>query len=432
MKTTTWSIITLALGLGIGGMLNRSGIMDGVGTFSRREDPPPAKSIASGEKALVDDFLKGQFPENLTAEEAYQLLYPWLSRGRDALPATEEELKLANQCELLLDRLPLTVLQELLDLARKGKLPLKQTHDTFAVYALRDWEKAMAWADRQPDSRDLLSTAISRMAESEPDRALALYQQATLDGDVPEEEAIVAKLSKHHAKSGQAGFFAFLDALPAMSRDIPYRLALTHLPDGDIPAFLEGFKQRENRGTSVPRSRLVLQLAGRAPEECRRWIKEMPLGERVQAEFELALDLSSRGRVDEAGSIINDLFSEEHGSFVRENLLTLVDHPELAEKVIAMLPEGGKLTAEDFDHVLPSLFDEEPARMLDKVKLLPTPEEQAEYLVRAFGKMSTNDGLRPKDFEILSNRLRTSGPGGKDGERVKAALDEARARVLKR
>ncbi|RYD25077.1 MAG: hypothetical protein EOP87_25055, partial [Verrucomicrobiaceae bacterium] len=320
MKRAILPILTLALGIGIGVMaggsrLGRSMADGRTGSTGGPEQHTTRDLASRGSVALLDDFLDARSPADLTAEEALRLLLPWLARDPldESYKNTLEGLKANNQFKLLMDSLPLPVMEQLLDLARKRGLPLENTRDIFAAWAVRDWDKAMAWTGSIREKYYLRSAAIALLAESDPDRAEVFYQEMLIKNPVDNDEDIVARLSKHHARQGQAAFFAFLDTLPEISDAAPYRLALDNLPAADVPAFLDKLLERQAEGEWVPINGLVGDLANKHPEQFKQWADKLPPEARNRVKVTAALNLNYRGREADSRELLWECLADMAG-----------------------------------------------------------------------------------------------------------------------
>ncbi|RYD23272.1 MAG: hypothetical protein EOP88_04795 [Verrucomicrobiaceae bacterium] len=350
MRTTFLSILTLLLGMTAGSLLDSK-----LGSLPRGEtvlhdDGPigqlPIQQKTPGSLALLGDFLDGRDPSNLDAAEAYQLLLPWLSRDmtEKSYETTLEGMRENIQFKLLMDALPLPALEKLLEQARQGGLAFENSRDVFAAYARRDWDMAMKWAQGQPDKLELLSSAISLLAETDPDRAEILYQQAINNGKVADREEIIAKLSRHKARKGSAALFAFMDSLPFGDFGTPYRIGFNSLPDVEIPAFMEEY---ERRASAVPRyypmNDLVLDLADSHPEQFERWANRLDLEPRIHVKLRVAVNLSYRGRNVDASRLLEECISDSPGGreeLLKENWDTLQMSPALTAEIRKKIPEG--------------------------------------------------------------------------------------------
>ncbi len=318
MRTALLSAFTLALGTAAGFFATRSsGKGGGVGGNHHQEigsDRPAYQLRVPGSVALLDTFLGGRKPEDLSSGDAYQLLLPWLSRNDEAssFENSQEGMRKNIQSKLLMDALSLPVMEQLLDQSRKGDLSFKNSRDLFAAYAARDWEKAMRWADGQMDQRELRSAAISLLAETDPDRAGRLYQQAYYDGPVVDEGEIIRKLSKHHARNGHAALFTFMDSLPTGHHEEAWRLALSHLPATDISPFLQEIERRRSHEFPMmpPMYILVGDLSDSHPEEFRKWSDKLHPEARISLKLRISANLRDRGRSEDASRLLEECIAE--------------------------------------------------------------------------------------------------------------------------
>ncbi len=246
MNSAILSTGTLLVGMAIGYIADFGGV---TAKAPVKENPPMQQagqpSIPAAD-AVLSDFLEGRSPSQITADEARILLAPMFKRHiyDTTRETTREGVQQEYQMRLLLAELPLPTLEQTLDLARDGTIPFFRTHEAFAAYAIRDWDRAMAWAEKQRDKRDLNAAALSWLAETEPDKATALYQQALLNDVVQYDGVTLSKLARHHARKGPDAFLDFLETLPSLEDDGKVLRAVNDMPISELPAFQETFSKR--------------------------------------------------------------------------------------------------------------------------------------------------------------------------------------------
>lgn len=369
MKFPLLPIITLVLGGVIGFMVEPLGIIGQKPQDRNEERNSRVRQRAGGRPlpvadAVLSDFLKGRSPADLTAEEAHRLLMPLFKRHvYDTTRDSTREGVLENyQLRLLMAKLPLPVLEQTLELARDGSIPFFRTHEAFAAYAIRDWDRAMAWAARQRDKRDLNAAAISWLAETEPDRATRLYQQALLDDVVQYDSVTVSKLARHHALRGSAAYLDFLDSLPSLEDKKHALRAMNDLQTAEIPTFLEAYVLRR-----------------------------------------------MEGRFGGTGYLFDDILSRR---------------PEQIEEIYATLEKAyAKISAESSSST--------SAAPSDHAKPPDSPEEEADFLMKAIDRFSQDENLAPEDIEILTSLLATSELTVEDTAKANEAIEKLRERFSK-
>lgn len=447
MKSVALCFTTLVAGVVIGMMAGGAGFGKKSGetrevqgkSLTRRGGGHRMDSVSD---QVLAELLKGRSPSELRAEEAYELLLPWFSRSiYDRFwDTTAEGVRLNYQFQLLMEKLPTPVLEQVLDLARGGNVPFYLSRDACAAYALRDWDKAMTWASRQRDFQELKSAAISRIVDTNPDRALALYQSAMDDPFFSDEDYIVRKLASQQAKRGHAALIDFLAAQASCrpgetSSEFGMISIIGDLPPDEIPPFLEEYQERNmasKTGESI--DFLMRQVADTHPETFRKWFESLTPTEQARTHFELALTKSAAGRADETRELLVKAMAGTpggRGRFLRENLYLLHYYPLALKEAESLLRDDERLSVNEdlFSSVTPG---EEPGGFFDRARLLPKPQEQAEYLVRSLGNLVDASKLSPRNFDIFASRLESFGLTGEDARRTKAALEEARRSSLEK
>lgn len=454
MKTPLLPVATAVLGIAVGFIAGKGG---GSGGEKVKEDGPLVRNGSgtrqgstrgagaggqradSSSEAVLSAFLKGKSPTELTAEEAFALLKPQMNMDWYSDPL--EAARMNYQYQLLASKLPLAVMEDVLALAREGGVPPYRANQLFGAYAARDWEKAMAWAEKQPDAGTLRSVAISRLAQDDPARASELYQQELMTGAsrMAGWEASYS-LASSYARLGQAEFFKFLDGLPSGSASNLLSNGARNLPKEDVATFLAQVQKRAADGKMEgwAMNNLISNLAGTRGEEVRKWVETMePGSKRAELEISLAGSLSRQGKPGEVDELLRSAMAGAAGKekeFVKERGGNLIgQNPEVMEKLVNLLPEGQELTREDVKQWAGYGFGRTDT-MLDLAKLIRSPEEQAAYLVESFNGMGgTNNGnrnLNAKDFEILSHRLQAMDLSAETATQAKTALESAREKVL--
>jgi hypothetical protein len=287
MKTPGLILVTavlgIAIGIAIGLTINKNdgrhepGLADQAIPTSRTSHSsrgPSDKKAGSKSEGIFADLLEGRNISQLSADEALKLLESRISRGWIGDP-----LKMARnyyELQLILSKLPIPVLEQIMDLSLKSGTPQFRIQQFFGAFAMRDWQKAMNWAARQPDAASWKYAAISRLAANDLERATALYQDNLMNersgrGSMWETGNIIANT---YAKQGLKPLLSFLDTLP--SREVSYLLSESagNLPKADIPALLQEVSRRAAGGSinDQAMTNLVSDIAQTSPEEAWKWI----------------------------------------------------------------------------------------------------------------------------------------------------------------
>jgi hypothetical protein len=450
MKTQLLIVSGAVLGMAVGFVAGRIGSEDGPVARGKTSPRPPSRAAAGGPR--VDAFgesamaalLKGRSVNGISAEEAYKLIAPYLSNGFPTDPLGRARVE--YQYQLLAERLPPAVLQEMLVMGLEKGVPLQRLSPLFGAYAERDWDRAMAWAEKQPDAAKWRIGAVQRLSMIDPDRANGLYQEELLNGlGQGASMDIRNNLAAAHLKQGPEAFFRFLDSLPSNSALGLTSVMIRQLPPEELPAFIEEFKRRE---ASVPMydwevNNLMMNIAAIRPELAREWLDTLgPEKERVDYEFNMAMSMGSSGKLAEMEELIRKAMAQSPGeekTLVTNRLPNLFpSNPEMAVRLVAMLPDDQKLTREDARKAVGPAYHR-PERLMDVVRLIGSPEEQSAYLAESFDtladpRMATALGmagrLNAKDLEIMEHRLESLGLEGVPGDRARAALEKTKASLL--
>jgi hypothetical protein len=436
------AVLGAAIGFIIGNLPDRSVSPDQAREETREAPRRPGKAgrLTAGRKsespteAVLSAMLKGRAPGELSAEEAFNLMQPNLSMdfwGGDPL----EMARRNYEFQLLLNKLPLPVLEQVMELSRESGTPGYRLQQVFGAYAIRDWEKAMAWAEKQPDATSWKNNAIAKMALTDPTRASELYQQGMLEGTSSMNTWEVGmSLGSAYAKQGKAAYLAFIDSLPSGSASNVLSNSIRNLPKEDLPAVMKEMEQRVADGKIEEWTlrNLISNLAATDPQAANAWIEGMEAGEnRSKIEMSLAENLARQGKGSEALALMKNAMAGMPGKekeFFQNHVGSLVQsNPALAQQLASNLPEGVEITREDLKNI--GTYGRNDL-MIDVAKLVKSPDEQALYLEESFRKISDRSKLNAKDFQILTHRLQTLGLTGDAATRARQALDEARDKVL--
>lgn len=408
-------------------------------------------SAEAAEDMLLADYLGGRDVESVTAKEACDLL----AHLRD-VEQWDQADKMGTEREkfrfqLLLAKMPLPVLEDLLEVAREYGPTVGRVDSMVGHFLARDREKALAWVPRQPNADYLKPIVIDQLARIDIAHAISLYQNGLLERERPEIKNLRAleeadfSIAREYAKKGAADFFNYHDERP--SRDVHGMLvrAPVYLPEKDVPAFAAKVLERTDNGTykSGTMEKMLQALAARYPVEAGKWFhkleKDHPrrsLAPEVymMLEYEIVGNLTYRGKFTEAAEFLKQGMPSKPGKqkeYVTERAeMYLVKYPEVVGLMAAALTDEDQLGPTDLKY-LPS--PERFHHLLDKAQLLRSPSAQAVYLVTELdGLPSDKPGDLPPDeadFERFSRRLDLSGIKGEDLESLRASLDRLRKRA---
>ncbi|RYD20904.1 MAG: hypothetical protein EOP88_13320 [Verrucomicrobiaceae bacterium] len=391
----------------------------------------------SASDAVLAGLLKGRSVADLSAEEAYQAIALHLQPQWNKDPL--ERSRNSYQLHLLLSRLPLPVLDGLLDKVHEIGVPQATLDDMFTAYSMRDWDKAMAWAERQPELASLRGSAIARLADTDPARAADLYGQEVMNGRDRGFDVGVS-VAAGMASQGSAAFFKFVDSMPSGSARYMMSEASRQIPPEQIPAFLDEVKRRTDAGIldgSEMRD-IMRNLVTSRPEVASQWLDSKEPGpECSKSMMDLVGTLTSHGKNAEAEKLIREAVAGMAGNekeFITGNVTTLlVRNPDLAEKMIALLPAGQELTREDVQNWGSYFYKGD--RMIDVANLIHSPTGKAGYLTDTFNSLyqpGSKEGhhLNARNFDVIAHRLDSLALSGEDAAQARAALAAARARML--
>lgn len=446
MKSSFAFIGTLAVGIGIGllggPLLLRSG--DG-------EPKVAVMSAETAENALLSDYLGGRHVESISAQDALDLV----ARLRELemwTQASEMETERAKfKLQLLLEKLPLPVLEQLMEAAREYGPAAGRVDTMVGHFLARDREKALAWVSRQPNADYLKPVVIDQLARIDIAHAISLYQQGLLERERPTIKNLRAleeadfSIAREHARKGVDEFFEYFDERP--SRDVHGMLvrAPNYLPEKDIPAFVAKVHERASDGTyrRGTMEQMLSALASRYPVEAGKWFNKLDketsrraigMEARMMLEYEIIGNLCYRGKFAEAAEFLKEGMPAKPGQqkeFVTSRAeLYLVKYPEVVGAMAAALSDEDQLEPVDLRHLpAPERFH----HLLDKAQLLRTPSAQAIHLVEELDRLpSDKPGELPPDeadFATLSRRLSLSSIKGEELVNVQKALERLRGRV---
>lgn len=444
MKTPALTLITAVLGLAIGFTVGKGGggsheasPTDQADSVTRKTQSSRGSSdrkTGSASEGILAGVLKGREISQLSAEDALKLLAPRMSMDWNGDPL--EMARNNYELQLLLSKLPASVMEQVIELSRKSETPGFRVQQLFGAYAARDWQKAMDWASRQPDAATWKSAAISKLAISDPGRAAELYQDGRMNGTLSRNATWESgyNIGNAYAKQGLQPFLSFLDTLP--SGDISSLLgnSARNLPKADIPALLQEVGRRTAEGSldKWTMTNLVSNLSQTNPEEAKKWIASQETGEtRSKLELTLASNLARQGRSDDVLPLLKsamagvpgkekELFTSQIGNLIQTN-------PALINQLADILPAGIEFTKVDLKYF--GGYGRSDT-MVDLAKLIKNSDEQVDYLKQSLENISNNGmKLNEVDFQLLSHRLQSLPLTGSSAA-VQETLANARQKAL--
>lgn len=432
--------IAIGFAVGSGGGKLRDGDQVAAGKLAARQ--PSGRTgprQGSGADEVLADFLKGRSPAELTAEQAYQIIGPQLeSNMMDWSRDPVERARMRYQFELLASKLPLDVLEQVMDLGRDKRANSHMLAQLLGSFAGRDLERAMEWAGRQPDSDEWRANLISHLAHTDPDQAVKLHREEMLAGSRSRIlEGLPTWIAREYGKRGSAALFAIVDSMPGQDTNNLIIRGWETMPEGEKPAFLAEIRKRAAAGQTEYRyyeDTLRLARAESHPEELREWMEKMPPRSQANTALRLAAQQIDRGKTDAAKEYLKTAMNAVPGA--QKDLVNSAagdmyfNNPALFTMLVEMLPDDQKPTLKDASQW--GNFGARPQAALDVAAYIASPEDRATYVARAFDGLE-HGGLRKAnaaDFEILSRRLDALGLTGEAGEKARAALEGAREKTL--
>lgn len=445
MKTPLVLVSGVVLGIAIGVVVGRTAFGGGKGLLPDGSTSADGQRVSSrtmsggqrpdsGADSVLSALLKGRSPSDLTADEAYHLIQPHLEVDEYKDPL--EKARSSYQFQLLMSRLPLPVLEELMAKCGENGEKGVSIGRIFSNYSARDWDKAMAWASGQPNERYLQSTAIARLAHEDPARAAELFGKNLQDGaDQSDSWDVMMNLSAATARQGPEMFLKLMDDMPTSTLNNMMSNGARNIPKEQIPAFIEQLSQRVEAGTmhKSTLSMVMSGISGTHPEEAQKWLATQEPGqERSQAELLLVRRFLYYGKTAEAEAAMTSAMAGMAGKekeFVKQSVRDIVSSsPQLADKLLAFLPEDEKLTPADAKG-WGNYYSSRPDKMVDVARLFKTQEERADYLVESFTDFERT--MNANDFKILAHRVETLGLTDDAAAKTQDALETLKARQVR-
>ncbi|RYD49338.1 MAG: hypothetical protein EOP85_01815 [Verrucomicrobiaceae bacterium] len=209
---------------------------------SGRQIPRPG----SGANELLAEYLKGKSPAEMNADEVYEVIAPQMTEYM--MGWTEGSVDRARkiyQLKLLASKLPPDVMVKVMEMGREKGANQYILRQWFGAYVNRYPEQAMAWASRQPNAKEWRGETILRLANTNPELAIKLYDEEILNGASPGAvQNVPYRLAQEYGKQGSAAVFRLLDSLPADSATQVLYRGWDMLPDEEKPAFMAELRKR--------------------------------------------------------------------------------------------------------------------------------------------------------------------------------------------
>jgi hypothetical protein len=449
MKTPTLVAGTALIGIAIGFVAGN------MAAGSKRPGPEEAEEILSRTKSsrwtgggaagsatgkpnsVASGFGNGREYGKMSANDALAIVRANLDPRRygDLLDAARNNYEF----QLMLSKLPLSEMESLMTISNKAGVPNHRIRVIFNTYASRDLDKAMAWADAQPDAGSWKNVAISANAARDPARAMEMYQDALLAGNISSFGGDmmdgVYSLGSNAAKQGKVALLQFLDSVPSTGAGGYVGSLLRNLPKEDMPGFLEELDKRVKDGKMEQwtMTNLLQNLASDDPALARSLIDKMPSGpERASREISFAGNLAQQGKTAEALELVKSALARQPGKekevFLNEAGNMMYSSPNFIARMVEVLPPGVELTVADVTNLGNRSGRSDPVGL---AKLLKSADDQSAYLemaIRNFGSGSTKPN--ETDFRVLEHRIQAFGLTGSNAEAVQTQLEDSRRKLL--
>jgi hypothetical protein len=357
--------------------------------------------------------------------------YVW---GGDPLESARKNY----EYQLLLSKLPAKVLEEVMEQSKVDGVPVYRIRQIFGTYASRDLNKAMAWAESQPDAESWKGAAISAVSAKDPARAMEMYQESLMEGGSatgPYSYEGPYSIAGSFAKQGKAALLQFLDSMPSNGAGNYVSNALRSLPKEDLPGFIEELDLRVKAGKldDWAMNNALQNLATTDPAAARELLGKMEDGPaKAKRELSIAGTLAQQGKTAEAMELLKSAMAQQPGKekefLINEGGNLIYNNPTLITQMAAALPAGSELTLEDVKKLNERGYRNDPVNM---AKLLKTPDEQATFLEGAIKNLGNrgNSKLNETDFRILEHRVQTLGLTGDNAAKVRQEIAAIREKA---
>lgn len=336
--------------------------------------------------------------------------------------------------QLMLSKLPLGELEKLITLTQEAGGQGFRARQIFGAYASRNLDKAMAWADTQPDAESWKGSAVSALAANDPGKAMELYQDMFLNGANPYGMDGGYELAGSFAKQGKTAFFQFIDSLPSKGASNLMSYSMRNLPKEDLPEFIAELEKRVKDGKldSWAMSNAMQTLSVTDPELAHSLIDKMDAGpERAKRELAFASMLNQQGKAAEALELVKSAMAQQPGKEMEFllNEASMHSNPSLVRQIATALPAGVELTVDDVKK-LSGRSQWQGQNLVNMAKLLKKPEDQVTYLQGEIDTLGQRAKLNEVDFRVLEHQLQSLGLSGAHLTTVQDKLAAARQRAL--
>ncbi|MEO5914900.1 MAG: hypothetical protein ABIS50_11750 [Luteolibacter sp.] len=448
MKTPTLVAGTVLIGIAIGFVVGnmaagpgRSAQEDAAENSSRTKSSRWTGGGAAGRstnkaESVASGFGNGREYVRMSASDALAIvkanLDPRVNGG--LLDAARNNYEF----QLMLSKLPLSEMESLMAISKEEGVPTYRIRVIFNAYASRDLDKAMAWADAQPDADSWKSVAISAAVARDPGRAMEMYQDALLGGRISsfggDSMDGAYSLASNAAKQGKVALLQFLDSVPSSGAGGYMSSLLRNLPKEDMPGFLEELDKRVKDGKMEQwtMTTMLQTLASNDPALARSLIDKMPSGpERASREISFAGNLAQQGKTAEALELVKSALARQPGKekeVFMDEAGKMYNSPNFITRMAEVLPPGVELTVGDVTNLANRSGRSDPVGM---AKLLKSADDQSAYLenaIRNLGSRSTKPN--ETDFRVLEYRIQALGLTGSNAEAVQKQLAESRQKAL--
>ena len=408
---------------------------DGKERASSRPDRPRGGDGAE----ILSTLLKGRAVRDVPPAELAEMIGKLSKYDHDLDPLTRA--RRAYQLQLLIAQLSASQLEEIATAATADKETRKSgaIGSVISELAAKDPDRALAWAAMQENPSAYLSMTIAAMAENDPDKATALFRKGLIDGTISGSNIWQASsgISRAMGKLGALPLMDFVDTLPMRHQSSAVYNAMRFLPPGEEAALLDELHRRRdpdgNRQHQLDYA--FAQFAMKNPKEAGEWLDKMGDNDKkASMQIQAASRLMQGGESEVAGKWMTDAFLASPGKekelFIQTTRNMSYNNPEDIPKIAAYLPQGIELTASDLKDVGRNSIHAGLGSLASVADAIRNPDEKAKFIADTLSQYAESRPSRAAastEFEILSHRISGMGFTGGNLEKVKRAIEAAKA-----